>query len=48
MAEGKIVAGCLAPHPPHLVYADNPEQNEAYSEGGWETLRWGYNASRAN
>ena len=42
MAKGEIVAGCLAPHPPHLVYADNPEQNEAYSEGGWETLRWGY------
>ena len=29
-------------HPTHLVYADNPPQNEAYSEGGWETLRWGY------
>ena len=42
MAKGQIVAGCLAPHPPHLVYADNPQQNEAYSEGGWETLRWGY------
>ncbi len=42
MAKGQIVAGCLAPHPPHLVYADNPLQNEAYSEGGWETLRWGY------
>ena len=32
MAKGQIVAGCLAPHPPHLVYADNPPQNEAYSE----------------
>ena len=42
MAKGQIVAGCLAPHPPHLVYADNPPQTEAYSEGGWETLRWGY------
>ena len=42
MAKGQIVAGCLAPHPPHLVYADKPPQNEAYSEGGWETLRWGY------
>ena len=42
MAKGQIVAGCLAPPPPHLVYADNPPQNEAYSEGGWETLRWGY------
>ena len=42
MAKGSIVAGCLAPHPPHLVYAENPPQNEAFSEGGWETLRWGY------
>ena len=42
MSKGEIVLGCLAPHPPHLVYADNPPQNEAYSEGGWETLRWGY------
>ena len=42
MANGQIFAGCLDPHPPHLVYADNPPQNEAYSEGGWETLRWGY------
>ncbi|CAN5710052.1 hypothetical protein BH10BDE1_BH10BDE1_03200 [soil metagenome] len=39
---GKIIAGVLAPHPPHLVYASNPEQNEPRSEGGWETLRWGY------
>ena len=36
---GEIVLGTLAPHPPHLVYAENPEQNEAYAEGGWETLR---------
>lgn len=43
---GKIVAGCLAPHPPHLVYADNPKQNEAHSEGGWETIRWGYERLR--
>jgi 2-aminophenol/2-amino-5-chlorophenol 1,6-dioxygenase beta subunit len=42
MSKGEIVLGCLAPHPPHLVYAENPPQNEAYSEGGWETLRWGY------
>jgi 2-aminophenol/2-amino-5-chlorophenol 1,6-dioxygenase beta subunit len=39
---GEIVAGCIAPHPPHVVYADNPPQNEPHSEGGWETLRWGY------
>ena len=37
-----IVAGALAPHPPHLVYADNPPQNEPTAECGWETLRWGY------
>ena len=42
MTKGEIVLGCLAPHPPHVVYAENPEQNEAFAEGGWETLRWGY------
>ena len=42
MSKGEIVLGCLAPHPHHLVYAENPPQNEAFSEGGWETLRWGY------
>ena len=26
-AKGRIVAGALAPHPPHLVYAENPPQN---------------------
>ena len=36
--KGKILAGCLAPHPPHLVYGENPPQNEAKSECGWETL----------
>ena len=46
MAQGSIVAGCLAPHPPHLVYAENPEQNEPTSEGGWEQLRWGYERLR--
>ncbi|HUR62697.1 MAG TPA: tRNA U-34 5-methylaminomethyl-2-thiouridine biosynthesis protein [Candidatus Thermoplasmatota archaeon] len=44
--EGRIVAGCLAPHPPHLVYADNPPQNEPRSEGGWEPVRWGYERLR--
>ncbi len=44
--KGKIVAGVLAPHPPHLVYAENPPQNEAKSEGGWENLRWGYERLR--
>ena len=46
MAKGSIVAGCLAPHPPHLVYAENPPQNEPVSEGGWEQLRWGYERLR--
>ncbi|MDA8556559.1 hypothetical protein N9K73_04240, partial [Candidatus Poseidoniales archaeon] len=35
MTQGEIVAGCLAPHPPHLVYAENPPQNEPVAEGGW-------------
>jgi len=43
---GSIVAGVLAPHPPHLVYAENPPQNEPRSECGWETLRWGYERLR--
>jgi 2-aminophenol/2-amino-5-chlorophenol 1,6-dioxygenase beta subunit len=43
---GKIVAGFLAPHPPHLVYAENPPQNEPRAECGWETLRWGYERLR--
>lgn len=37
-----IIAGVLAPHPPHLVYGENPPQNEPRSECGWEVLRWGY------
>ena len=41
MAKGSIVAGCLAPHPPHLVYAENPPQNEPTSEGGWEKASLG-------
>ena len=44
--KGEIVAGVLAPHPPHLVYAENPPQNEAKAEGGWETLRWAYERLR--
>jgi len=39
---GEIVAGIIAPHPPHLVYAENPPQNEPRAECGWEGLRWGY------
>ena len=45
---GSIVGGVIAPHPPHLVYAENPPQNEAHSEGGWEVLRWGYERLRAD
>ena len=45
---GTIVAGILAPHPPHLVYAENPPQNEPRSEGGWESIRWGYDRLRRN
>lgn len=43
---GQIVSGWLAPHPPHLVYGDNPPQNEPRSRGGWETLRWAYERCR--
>jgi len=43
-----IVAGCLAPHPPHLVYAENPPQNEPVAECGWEGLRWGYERMRGD
>ncbi|HIG63409.1 MAG: tRNA U-34 5-methylaminomethyl-2-thiouridine biosynthesis protein [Candidatus Poseidoniia archaeon] len=46
MTKGEIVMGALAPHPPHLVYAENPPQNEPVSEGGWEELRWGYERLR--
>lgn len=44
--KGKIMAGVLAPHPPHLVYAENPPQNEPRAECGWETLRWAYERLR--
>ena len=44
--QGEIVMGVLSPHPPHLVYAENPPQNEPRSEGGWEVLRWGYERLR--
>lgn len=46
MKQGKIVAGFLAPHPPHLVYGENPERNEPRSTGGWEVLRWAYERCR--
>ncbi len=46
MTKGKIIAGVLAPHPPHLVYGENPPQNEPKSECGWEVLRWAYERCR--
>ena len=48
MSKGEIIAAYLAPHPPHLVYGENPEQNEARSQGGWEQLRWAYERARAS
>ena len=45
-SKGEILAGFLAPHPPHLVYAENPPQNEPRSQGGWEQLRWAYERAR--
>ncbi len=46
MKDGEILSGFLAPHPPHLVYGENPPQNEPRSRGGWETLRWAYDHVR--
>lgn len=46
MTTGEILSGFLAPHPPHLVYAENPIQNEPRSQGGWEPLRWAYERAR--
>ncbi len=46
MQKGEIIAGFLAPHPPHLVYGENPPQNEPRSKGGWEQLRWAYERAR--
>jgi 2-aminophenol/2-amino-5-chlorophenol 1,6-dioxygenase subunit beta len=46
VSQGRIVFGALAPHPPHLVYAENPPQNEPRAECGWETLRWAYERLR--
>lgn len=46
MKKGCIVAGALAPHPPHLVYAENPPANEPKAECGWEMLRWAYERLR--
>ena len=45
---GRIVTGVLAPHPPHLVYASNPPQNEPRSSraGAWDGLLKGYEALR--
>ena len=48
MIPGRIVSGCLAPHPPHLVYATNPTQNEpeATGSGAWKSLLEGYESLR--
>ena len=48
MSQGTIVAGCLSPHPPHQIYAMNPEQNEpeATGSGAWTSLIEGYEALR--
>ncbi len=46
MSEGRILAGFLSPHPPHLVYGENPERNKPRSQGGWEVLRWAYQNCR--
>jgi len=46
-SNGRILGGWLAPHPPHLVYGENPPQNEPKSRGGWEPLRWAYDNCRA-
>lgn len=46
MKPGRIVGAALAPHPPHLVYAENPPQNAPRAECGWEMLRWGYERLR--
>ncbi len=44
--KGKIISGVLAPHPPHLVYAENPDRNDPKAECGWENLRWAYERCR--
>lgn len=50
MSTGKIVSGCLSPHPPHLVYATNPPQNvpEATGSGAWKSLLDGYSSLQAS
>ena len=45
MAQGEIVAGCLARIHPHLVYAENPEQNEPVAKVAGNN-RWGYERLR--
>ena len=47
---GRIVSGALSPHPPHLIYAENPPQNEPRSSGAgaWESLSDAYIKLRAS
>ena len=47
MADG-VIAGFLAPHAPQFIYGENPPQNEPRSRGGWEVIRWAYEAARAD
>ena len=39
MNDGQNHCRILAPHPPHLIYGENPPQSEPRSQGGWEALR---------
>lgn len=43
-----VIAGFLAPHAPQFLYGENPPQNEARSNGGWEVIRWAYETARAD
>lgn len=42
-----VIGGFLAPHAPQFLYGENPPQNEARSQGGWEVIRWAYERARA-
>jgi 2-aminophenol/2-amino-5-chlorophenol 1,6-dioxygenase beta subunit len=47
MSDG-VIGGFLAPHAPQFIYGENPPQNEARSQGGWEVIRWAYETARAD
>ncbi len=42
MGKGRIVAGVLAPHSPHLIFVEKSPQKQPTAECGWEGLRCGY------